>query len=138
MAKRTLVGQSQGPHIYHVEKPRGEGYAAMWLPLTFPIGAVNKECRLSVLEQDTEDLIVPFSGSQVQSRVSPAVQKAQVSPNPQQVLHHIFLLGDYGQVQRCLGERTGESLVGRGLLQPLASESSLQRESSLGRSATPD
>lgn len=73
---------------------------------------VYKECRLSVLEQDTEDLVVPFSGSQVQSRVTPAVQKAQVSPNPQQVLHHIFLLGDYGQVQRCLvRERAGESLV---------------------------
>ena len=44
-----------------------------------------------------------FFGSEVQNRVTQAVQKAQVSTSPQQVLHHSFLPGDYCQVQGGLG-----------------------------------
>ena len=44
-----------------------------------------------------------FFGSEVQNRVTQAVQKAQVSTSPQQVLHHSFLSGDYCQVQGGLG-----------------------------------
>ena len=44
-----------------------------------------------------------FFGSKVQNRVTQAVQEAQVSASPQQVLHHSFLSGDHCQVQGCLG-----------------------------------
>lgn len=110
----------------------------MRLPLTFPVGVVNKGRCFFVLQKDTEDLIVPFSGSHVQNGVAPAVQKAQVSPNPQQILHHIFLLGDYGQVQRCLGRRGQESqwLVGNNCSAWLQSHH-CSMESYLGPFVTP-
>lgn len=48
-----------------------------------------------------------FFGSEVQNRVTQAVQKTQVGPCPQQVLHHSLLLGDHCQVQGCLWSGEG-------------------------------